>query len=328
MKSMPRSVTAAANPTRSPITPPPKATTTERRSTPKARNSSTTCSRNDQLLVLSPAGRTRLRLAMPARSRAATSRAGCAVRARFSSVTTTVRRNGTNGASSSPARSISPAPMAIGIAALAQRHPQGTRFAHQTRRAEGSTIAIIRSTTDFVGLDLRIDRVVGLGVDRIALLHQRRQDLVRVAALEQRAGAALAGGAGDQRLEIGAEPDRDRPRRDPGARLRVDEGAAAQRQHHGPAFEQAGDHPTLQLAKARLAVECEDVGDAEPGGGHDLVVGVGEGCSQRPGEPPTDRSLAGTHQAHQHDGALQPPRRGAIGRLVGRGGGQGHRARR
>ena len=121
---------------------------------------------------------------------------------------------------------------------------------------------------------------------------------MRIAALEQRAAAALAHRAGDQRLEIGAQPDRDAARAATRARVsRIDERAASQRQHHGPAIEQPRDHPPLQLAEARLAVEGEDVGDAQPGGRDDLFVGVGEGCAQRPRQPAADRRLARAHQA-------------------------------
>ena len=150
-----------------------------------------------------------------------------------------------------------------------------------------------------------VDHMVGLRIHRVADRHQALQRRAGITVLEQRALLALAQGARDQRLEIGAQPDRRRAVLHQLPDLGIDEGTPTQGQDHRRPLQHAGDDAALQLAKARLAIELEDVGDAHPGGRHDLVVGIAEGHAHGLGQPPADRGLAGTHQPDEHDAAVE-----------------------
>ena len=92
------------------------------------------------------------------------------------------------------------------------------------------------------------------------------------------------------------------PSLDGGAGLRLDEGAAAGRQHLRAAVEKAADDPALAVAEIGLAVALEDLVDGGVGGLLDLAVGVDEGQPEAGGEPPSDRGLAGAHHADHDEG--------------------------
>ena len=143
-------------------------------------------------------------------------------------------------------------------------------------------------------------RDIGLGIDRMAHLHQCAHGRLRILGLEQRARVAFAH-TSHQHVEVGLEPDRDGPLGDPRPRRLAHEGAAAGGQHHRPLAQQTRDHPLLALAKTRLAVDRENVGDGELGRRLDLVVGILEHQPEAPGEAAPDGALARPHQADEHD---------------------------
>jgi len=146
----------------------------------------------------------------------------------------------------------------------------------------------------------RFDRQVGEGVGRAALFEQLAQRRLGVVGAQQRPVRALAHTA-QQGLELRLQPHRHAALGDAPARLLVEEGAAAGRQHLGAVVEQTGDHPALAVAKIRLAEPLENLGDRQLGAGLDLVVGVDEGQAELHGEPFADRGLAGPHHADEHD---------------------------
>ena len=180
----------------------------------------------------------------------------------------------------------------------------------------------------------RFDRQVGERVGRAALFEQLAQRRLGVVGVQQRPVGALAHAA-QQHLELRLQPDRHAALGDAPARLLVEEGAAAGRQHLGAAVEQTGDHPALAVAKIGLAEPLEDLGDRHLRAGLDLVVGVDKGQAELLGEPFADRGLAGPHHADEHDrpaaqrgdqpcglgygggvvhGPLSPPRRRRLAR--------------
>ena len=286
---MPRRVAAAAKPTRSPIT--PAAQRHHRRATldaeaPGARRPAARAKR--QLLVASPGGSTTSggwRCQPAPAPPPAGADARCA--ARFSSVTTMVRRNGTSGASSSSARSSRPAPDGDRVAPLAQATGGARSVAgHQHACAAGSTIAMIRVDHD--------SRAARPACRRCSRPRRRSGSArsIRPASmsrgspwLEQRSGAAFA-------QRCGRAACRDRPAARPRRRAPSPARASPASMNAPPPsastmgalVQQARHHPSLQLAEARLAVERENVGDAQPGRGHDLLVGVGE--AERQGRAP------------------------------------------
>ena len=111
-KGRPRSAVAAANPARSPTTPPPSATTAVRRSAPvSSRRVHQVRPKPASDLDASPGGTTMLsvRASKPVCRQPASSAGRCSA-ATVSSVTTTQRFCGSTGASSAPARANSPSP--------------------------------------------------------------------------------------------------------------------------------------------------------------------------------------------------------------------------
>ncbi len=96
-----------------------------------------------------------------------------------------------------------------------------------------------------------------------------------IAGLEQRAVAALADAAHEQR-QLRLQPDRNAALGDGGPRLRVHEGAAAGRQHLRARAQQPREHLALAFAEVGLAVVGEDVVDALAGRLLDLLVGIDE----------------------------------------------------
>src|SRR2546430_4054802 len=59
--------------------------------------------------------------------------------------------------------------------------------------------------------------------------------------------------------------------------IRIDEGAAAGRQHLRAALQQARDHARLASAEFRLATDRENIGDGHARGLLDLRIGIHEG---------------------------------------------------
>ena len=146
----------------------------------------------------------------------------------------------------------------------------------------------------------RFDRQVGERVGRAAFFEQLAQRRLGVVGAQQRPVGALAHAA-QQGLELRFQPHRHAALGDAPARLLVEEGAAAGRQHLGAVVEQTGDHAALAVAKVRFAEALEDLGDRHLRAGFDLVVGVDEGEAELLGEPFADRGLARPHHADEHD---------------------------
>ena len=103
------------------------------------------------------------------------------------------------------------------------------------------------------------------------------------------------------------------------AGLGIDEGAATKREDLGGLGEQPCNHPPFELAKARLAVEREDVGDAHPRRRDDLLVRVLERRAQkrgrgggRPRSCPRPSGRPAPRSAASGDGAGDPPARGGV----------------
>ena len=162
-----------------------------------------------------------------------------------------------------------PAPDHDVVAAVAPRSTAHTGgVAHDALSLVVASASSARATTVADRPLAAVDHEIGLGVDRRPLLEQRRQPRARIAAREQRP-VVTPRGAPDQHVQIGAQPDRERPLAHQGARLRIDEGAAAERQDLPLAAQQPGDHLALPGAKRGLADLREDVGDGGAGGGLD-----------------------------------------------------------
>ena len=198
------------------------------------------------------------------------------------------------------------------------------RLAHSRRRPFGDLAAEIvgkrrQDVVDHhvVGDVARLHVDVGLGVDRVALVDQPIDDL-------DSGSPSLRSG----RLERRLTRDRIRSRSafsqiemafclDGGAGLRLDEGAAAGRQHLRGAVEEALDDAALAVAEIGLAVAVEDLVDGGVRRLLDLAVGVDEGQAETDCEPPADRRLAGAHHADHDDGtAVEQPGHSRFQRLA------------
>jgi len=80
--------------------------------------------------------------------------------------------------------------------------------------------------------------------------------------------------------------------------------ATAQRQHPRVPGQRRTDRLALQLPEAGLAVVDEDLGDAAPGRGLDVLVGVAQVDAPALGEQRADGRLAGAHRPDQdHPGS-------------------------
>ena len=168
-----------------------------------------------------------------------------------------------------------------------------------------------------------IDGDVGLGVDRMALLHQSAKDLRRVAGVQKRAVAA-GGDPAQQGGQPAAQPHRDGavPNRAPG--LGVYERAAAGGEDQWTAVQQPADHPALPVTEVALPITVEQLGDAAPGGQLDFRVGVAERQAKAGGHAAADAGLARAHQADQHDAPPgEPGRKAPDGRRSAGGPGAG-----
>ncbi len=192
MKGTPRSRIDAANPARSPITPPPSARMVVDRSQPACCSVSSSRSRCAKSLVPSPGDSTSVVWAI-----AAVSSEACRVfrwrTARFSSVTMKTRFCFSRG------RRISPAwPEEVGcdmdvVAALAEidandghggRLRIGQRVENRpVRRRKRAKMRRLDRRSDRPA-DPSIDDHVGLRIDRIAFVHQCAQYLARIARIE------------------------------------------------------------------------------------------------------------------------------------------------
>ena len=255
-----------AKPTRSPITPPPSATTWSPRSTPSSSSRSVSASSCAQLFG-ALAGREDDRLARHARCGERRLQAWRDAAVTFSSVTIAIVRPRANSASQVPARPSSPASTIDVVTAVAERDRDvGHQVERLQDRVDGRFVRRVMAWhTD------RCQRV-----DRVADLGQLVERLARIAAAQQRAGVAPPDPVGEHR-GIGIEPDRQRRFEDQRARLVVDEGAAAGRDHLGRAVDQPGDHAALPVAEMRLAEALEDIGDRHAGRRLDLLIGIDKG---------------------------------------------------
>ena len=107
-------------------------------------------------------------------------------------------------------------------------------------------------------------------------------------------------GALGEDIDRRVEPDGDRPLVEQLARARIDEGAAAGRDHPHLAVDQPRDQPPLAVAEILLAVALEHLGGGVAGGVLDRRVAVDEGQAEPLGQPPPDRRLSHSHQPDEH----------------------------
>ena len=200
------------------------------------------------------------------------------------------------------------------IGAIAERDIDDDRIVRAQRRGHGvfsRRRAGIRhhaqAIEDFLDDDLvqhfaRLHGDVGLGIDRIADIHQLLQRGGRIGGFQHRpVGAPLD--AFHQHLEIGLEPDRDGLGADQRAGVGIHIGAAAGRQHLRAAFEQPRDHARLAGAELGLAAGLENIRDRHAGRFLDLGVGIDKGQPEPAAELAADRGLARAHHADKHDRA-------------------------
>ena len=120
----------------------------------------------------------------------------------------------------------------------------------------------------------------------------------------KRPGVAPRRAVGEH-VDRGVEPDGDRPLVEQLARARIDEHAAAGRDHPDLAVDQARDQPPLAVAEILLAVALEHFGGGEAGGVLDRRVAVDEGQAEPLGEPAADGRLAGAHQPDEDDRTVE-----------------------
>ena len=144
-------------------------------------------------------------------------------------------------------------------------------WACRCARMASITCSVVRSAGWAVG----IDHDVGLGVDRIALLHEPRENFSRIALAQQRPVGALLHPV-EQHVEFGAQPHGERPGLHQPPRLRVHVGAAAGRQDARRLLQQPGDHPPFAGAELLLTKAFEEFGDGTARRALDLVVCVDE----------------------------------------------------
>ena len=99
---------------------------------------------------------------------------------------------------------------------------------------------------------------------------------------------------------------------------RVHERAAACRQHHWPAGEQARNHLALAFAEISLAETLEDLGNRQLSARFDLRIGIDERQPKLCCEPFSDRGFSGSHHADKHDGTpgKRPRRLSGVDRLA------------
>ena len=259
------------------------------------------------LLVASPGGSTMRRRAIAAASRLCSRTSRCAVAARLASVTMIASGRAQHLGELLPGSRQQTAADHDVVAAGAELDPEPLVRAHR------------RCSVDVAGervehpLDHRIQRPlaavdhdVRLGIDRSCRCSSSFASVARGIALRQERPVAAPAGSPEQRVEVGAQPDRAAPARAPGRRVSGSMNAPppSARTCFWP-LEQARDHLTLLLAKRRLPDLGEDVGDGRAGGRLDRRIGVLERPSQGPRQTLADGGLAGAHHADQHDRAIE-----------------------
>ena len=159
-----------------------------------------------------------------------------------------------------------------------------------------------------VGGVKRLDGEIGKRIDRRPLFEQPTQRLFRVRSLQQRPIGFLAH-PGEQNVKARLQPDRDAMLRDIFARGRIHERAAACRQHHRSAGEQARNHLALAFAEISLAEPLEDLRNGQLSARFDLGIGIDERQSKLCRQPFADRGFSGPHHADKNDRAPGKRRR-------------------
>ena len=295
------------------MTPPPNARSVVDRSTPAARMRSSRRSSSAMLLVASPGGSTIRRLAIAAPARLASRVARCGVAATSSSVTRTTSGRAQHAAELGAGALEQARPDHDLVAARAEVDREPRRAGHDGAPACAARASSTCATTALIGPCAAVDHHVRHGIDRRPLLEQLGERRARIAAGEQRP-LARPGGAPDEHVELGPQPDRARLLADQSTGLGIHERAAAERQNRALALQQTGDHLALLDAERRLADLGEDVRDGRAGGGLDRRIGVLERPAERPRQAASDRGLAGAHHADQHDRPVERRRGHGSGR--------------
>ena len=311
MKSSPRRTAEAAKPARSPITPPPSATTRSLRSMRAAISASQTRS-NSEILLRAFAGRHRdVRHADAGGFQRLSARRQDAQRHILVGDDRGPRARPQSRHARAELREHAAADDDV-IGAVAERDVDHDRIVGTQRRGHDpvsmptfiSTRISIENLldNDLVQHFARLDRDVGLRVNRIAHIHQLLQRRGRIGGFQHRAiGAALD--AFHQHVELGLEPDRDGLGADERTRIGIHIGAAAGRQHLRSAVEQARDHARLAGAELGLAARLENIRDRHAGRFFDLGVGIDKGQPEPGAELAADRRLARAHHPDKHDRA-------------------------
>ncbi len=147
-----------------------------------------------------------------------------------------------------------------------------------------------------------IDDEVGLGIDRVAAVHQFAQRVFPVTAGEQRT-IVPAGHPTDQSWQGATQPNGHclGPRGFP--RQRIHECAATECENHRIVCQKSSDHPPLAVAECGLSITLEEFGDRATRGQFDFLIGVAERQAETRREPATDGCFASSHQPDQDDAA-------------------------
>lgn len=117
-----------------------------------------------------------------------------------------------------------------------------------------------------------------------------------------------------ERLDVRVQPDRNAPLEHQRPGRGVGESSAAGRDHMRRTLQQAGYHQPLAVAEMILAEPFENLSDAETRRFLDLLVRIGEGQIEPPGQASPHAGLARAHQADEDD------------RSIGSNGRRGHQA--
>jgi len=118
----------------------------------------------------------------------------------------------------------------------------------------------------------------------VALSHEARS-FWRGSATCSKGRSVAARDTAQQQIEIGAQPDGDRPLADQRPGARIHEGAAARCQHMNRIVEQPGDDAgARRRGNSRLAMALEDLRDGASRRALDLMIGIDEGQAQAVGE--------------------------------------------
>ncbi len=143
-----------------------------------------------------------------------------------------------------------------------------------------------------------------LRINGIALFGQPLKDFAGV--IDRQQGAIpFAGRAFDQRIDIGIEPNHDRPLQHQRARFCVDERAAPGGDDLSGAIKQPRDYPPLPISEMGFTKFFKDFGDREPGSFDNGVVCIDKRQVEALGEAFADTGLANAHHTHQRDGLFR-----------------------